>query len=227
MTTNWKGSLGHIAERLRRSIAWTSAGTLDVQFENPVIPIQPVIISDDATRPGTAGVNSPRNRRWMYGQAFEDVLLGDKSWSFLITEGYLTGSSTQSNGVIVDQIHISTEVQSTWQIGIIPPGGALPAAVVSAIVANQRGPIFVDGMRSITDWAPLWQASTLDDPGDPWGGIPVYSIAHGNQAGDTLGEPFVIPTEIYLQPGSVLFVGPGDAELDEQDWQVSYFGRAF
>lgn len=225
MTTLWKGSLGGIAERLRRSLAWTSAGGLNVEFSGSPINLQPVVIADDATRPGGGG---PRNRRWMTWARFEDVPIGDTFWMGIATEGFLTGNVNSSTGVIVDRIDIACEGQHNPTVVIIPPGGALPQFIVDAVVANTRVPIFVDGMKTVNDWAPLWQGETAaSDAGAPWGGRYVYGVGVGDQAGVIPGSVLQIPTEIYLQPGSCLIVGPNIAQIDEMDWQVSILGRSY
>lgn len=158
----------------------------------------------------------------------EGVPIGQSWWVAIVADGYLTGNRAGSTGIIIDRIDFACEGEHNPTLVIIPPGLGLPLWVPAGIVADTRRGLFVEGMKSITDWAPFWQIeSGADDAGAPWGGAFVYGIGVGDQAGVVDGRPFSIKTEIYLQPGATLVIGPNVAQIDEMDWQIGVFGRAF
>lgn len=219
-TEKWSGSLGHVAERLRRALGWTSAGDFPLEFNRPS-QLQPVALADDSTRPG-ANAYSERNRRWMYPNQMDDQ--DDQCWIGV-------GADTLGKGVIVDRVQFSIEKQAPCQLWIQPPGivgtGAYPAWVDAAITAVQRGPLFVEGNRSLTDFAPMfWAVSTNAVPSGS--GQLIWNAGVGDVlgAGGDIGRVVTIPLEIYLQPGGWLYFTPGSAIL-ELDFQVTFFGRSF
>lgn len=215
-TEKWRGSLAQAAERLRRTLGWTSAGGINLELPSPVVPLQPVVLTDDATR---LGANQYRGRSWMYPSAFDNPQADD--WCRTLwhaTEG-LTGFT-------VEGIILTCEDEFEIYVNMIPPGETLPSdfTVWSPLVS------FSEGCMGINDKAPIgyWVQMLAGVPVGGFGGeVGLARLDVGlNSLPPNNGMPVFIPLSIYIPPGGTLDVRAKAANSDgEISWTL--VGKVF
>jgi len=218
-TEKWVGSLNRVAERIRRSIGWTSAGGILLDLPRPPL-LTPVLLADDGTRPGTAAQQS-RGRRWAAPFRFEDVAIGQSAFGIIRVSGSENGA-----GVIVRRLMLSAEQEFHLIVGIVPNGGTLPALAFAKTCAEcPNGAGMIEQLRNSADLAPLTMASTLVTTANTY--FRIVSIGIGEGA-DARGMIHHVPLDVYLSEGDALIFGNmEDGPVAEVDFQINLFGENF
>lgn len=224
-TSKWSSSLGNAETRLRRLLG--IAGPIDLAMEQPA-RLTPVIITEDATGPGTA--SSLRGRRFKTRLAVS-VVQGSTGSAWLLVEepvGPSAGRSERfSGGVVIDWLEIMAVTvpapATIFQVGMIvfptdlvispgiPVGGFLPTV------------FYTDPLRSATEVAPLAQASAPAGQLQTNGGI---IVAEWWMKGDGLSR-WLVPADMFLNYNSAIAFGNRIAVLANMDLAVNVHGRIF
>ena len=142
-TSRWRSSLAGAENRLRRSLGL--AGPINSELPDP-LPLQPVILVDDATRPGSVIGAGIRGRRWSVPIPAGIVTAAHRALFCMVTDSV--------TGVIVRRIMISHNQGAGgifYHIGLAAPGATYPAG---ATPVTKSG-IFTEGMAGQTDLAPI------------------------------------------------------------------------
>lgn len=202
-TQRWLSSLANIETRLRRSLGL--AGPVGTKLDAPAT-VMPVVIVDDATRPG--GHALVRGR----GFSFASQIVVDVDTADFRTYLYTDSPS----GVIITHMDVSAEAQSgevtsQWEVFQFHAGQDMTASL-----SFSREAVFTEAPVSSQDFAPIFsvtgdQATELPAPAASciWRGfLPDY-------AGETTGAsaaPHRIDLNAYLAPPPKLgggITGPG------------------
>lgn len=181
-TTRWRSSLANIEARLRRSLG--IAGPIGLTLGDAP-PLTPVVISDDATRPGAA--SDFRGRRFMLNF---DIQVGAGGG------GSTTYQCDAPNGVVLDTLMLSAV-----QIG----GPFVPDVAINMMVHYQAIDMFpagigygvvtrdgqmVDPMNNSADTAPILAGNSGAVAAV---GMPIIRVRFNKDA-----SPVVMPLALWL-----------------------------
>lgn len=214
-TDRWLSSLANIETRLRRSLGL--AGPVGTRIEQPAI-VQPVILADDATRPGAVVGAGIRGRRFSICREQQD--LNDTITSFSIY-------TDSPYGVILEKAFVS------WSSGnqhnhfyaqMIPTLALQDGALVWT-----RGARWREAPLGINDVAPMFEAAGTSFPaGGTW---PVFNATKGpGQATTDLWDGITsyleIPLDVFLDvnQGMQFYFGEDDFT---GEWFITVYGRVF
>lgn len=195
-TSRWRSSLGNIETALRRKLG--IAGPIGLELGEPSI-LTPVVIADDATRPGSS--SALRGRRFRAFQTFSVGTAAQGSW-FLLADSPYVGTSqgrldTYSGGVIIDRLTVtcnSVTANSVYELAVVFWATPLLLAPGLPIAVSTFNVYMVDPMRIDAEPAPLqtgfsatqnpassgrviWQGQLNSGPGAGQG---VYDIPMGD-----------------------------------------------
>jgi len=222
-TSKWRSSLADIESRVRRSLG--IAGPIDLAMEDPP-KLTPVMIADDATRPGAA--SSYRGRRWMATVGIS-VAAGNRgsAWLFVDAPPGAGGSNDPyKGGAIVDRLTIAVSaggalrwVMNTFPTDLVigPPG--IPIAVTPD---NAR---YVDPTKSTVEVAPIALYGSAVVPPEAGGGGP--QIARWRTPATAVN--FQQDLDIFLNWNSALVIGidPTTVPAATADADFTFYGRIF
>ena len=186
-TSSWRSSLANVETRLRRSLG--IAGPLRLKFDEPETALTPVVIADDATRPGCSADN--RGRRWACQFDMSVAAAGN---------GSNTWECAHPNGVVVDSIQLTVVQAGAPFTPLLPVrfgimlqhAGMFPGGIGYAVTT--RDGQMVDPMVTSSDTAPLL---TGNSGGVGVLGMPIFSgyfTAEGGMAH--------IPLDLWLPPNT-------------------------
>lgn len=189
-TTRWKSSLANVETRIRRSLG--IAGPINSEIGDP-LGIIPVVLVDDATRPGSVVGAGIRGRRWSWSPAAGIVGTTHRLIATLITDS--------PSGVIIRRVTISTNAGAGgvfFRIGIAAPGATYPAGATPVT----RDVNYVEGMLSATDLAPVLIGTSGAQDAEPTVGIKVVwemNLPNTN-------VPIIVPCDFFLPNGAGMWV---------------------
>lgn len=229
-TSRWRSSLQDVETRLRRSLG--IAGPINLEMEDPP-RLTPVVLSDDATRPGTA--ESLHNRRWRVNLPIGTIAAGQRGSSWLFADGPAAPSSSRPNtfigGVIIDEIEISAVCPGTLThiaylgMFLFPTALVLSPGIPVVIAANTAR--FTDPCRSATEVAPVGTGFDIIVPPETGGGPMVWEmplLCNGNNR-------LRIKADMFLNWNSALSFGQtalsGAAPVGGLNLTVNVAGRVF
>lgn len=223
-TTRWRSSLANVETRLRRSLGLS--GPIDLALDDPPI-LTPVIIADDATRPGTA--SEVRGRRFRATRSVATTGLQTGSvWLFVEPPAPFPSSVTTRNqgGVIIDDITVTVNCNAAataYQLMlsyfstnlVLAPG--IP-------VALQKQVYFVDPMKANGEPADLQIGA--DATVSPSVGTPIAEMQFvASGAANNVAPYRLFAGDLFLNWNSAICLGnvnPVAAVL-----YVNFAGRIF
>lgn len=226
-TSRWRSSLSNIETRLRRSLGL--AGPIGLELPDPP-PLTPVVIADDATRPGCG--SELRGRRWRVTKTFS-VLAGNQGSFWLFAEPPYAPSTGRpdnySGGVIVDKIEMTfgTAIAAAVyvpQIAIFATPLAISPGIPIAVTTHDV--YFVDPMKFDGEPAPL--ATGFDPVQTPNAARKVWE-ATIPMASSNFQSGLVAPNlgDIFLNWNSCLVIGNGVNAASSTALYLNVAGRVF
>jgi hypothetical protein len=227
-TSRWSSSLSNIEARIRRSLG--IAGPINLTIDEQP-KIQPVMIVDDATRPGAAA-SDLRGRRWALTHVGNNVQGGASGCLFIVSRvPQTTVGLGDKGGVIVDSLELSwrgavttqliqTEVRyaSSWET---EPAVSIRDGWMVDPIGNQGSPGATVGS---------YEPSPMDAGGDAavasgGFGVRIWEgtlISNGWQS-------VRIPLDLFLWPTAFLVIGNSVPLVAAQPAQMfaNWRGRVF
>lgn len=209
-TTRWRSSLSNIETRLRRSLGL--AGPIELELAPNLTP---VVICDDATRPGTA--SEVRGRRWRTTKVV-GLTSGQNGTVWLYVEQpqiATTGSQNTSyvGGVIVDAIEIgvgAASVASSLQVGVAIFATPLVLAPGIPVAVTTKDVYFVDPMKFDGELAPLSTGSSATQT--LYAARPIWEFQLAAPLAPAMNAPIrALAGDLFLNWNSCLVVGTGVA----------------
>lgn len=224
-TSTWRSSLAQVETRLRRSLGL--AGPIDLELERPP-KLTPVVLSDDATRPGTA--STLRGRRWMATVTPGTIAIGNRGSVQLFADPPYGPSGSLSDpyagGIIVDRMTMSNRQSGgsslRWVMHAFPSDLVLaPGLPLPATPDNAR---FVDPTKTGSEVAPVALYGSATIPPETGGGPQISRWVTATGASNFQQE-----LEIFLNWNSALIVGvdPVTVPAAALDVEFTFFGRIF
>lgn len=222
-TKTWRSSLANVETRLRRSLGL--AGPIDLGLPAP-LPLQPVVLADDATRPGGGTLR---------GRRFTAHLTASQPGAATVP-AYLWVTDSPY-GVIIDRILLSGEAGLALTIHL-QIYNVIQAADLTAFLAA-FGPLLRQSWycdESTFEYAPLYSLA-VPDVGVT--GLPLASIVPLTSlliAAQGVAAPVALETEIFLGPplvagapasganGNGIYIVP---ESMSDGLDITLFGRVF
>lgn len=189
-TSRWRSNLGNAETRLRRSLGL--AGPINSELPDP-LPFSPVIIIDDATRPGSTQGAGIRGRRWSWSPAAGVVAAVHRLIATLITDS--------PTGVIIRRVQIATNAGAGgvfFRIGLAGVGAVYPAGALPVT----KDVNFTEGMAGLTDLAPMLIGTSGAQDAEPTGPI---KVVWEMQLPSTY-QPMIIPCDFYLATGQGMWI---------------------
>jgi len=182
-TSRWRSSIANVETRIRRSLGL--AGPIGTDLPDP-LQISPVMIVDDATRPGSA---AQRGRRFSFVDHVEDLEDAQPCWMIY---------NDSPTGVILSkfQFCVSGGVGLGAHVSIeqFPAGADLSA--FAALNTFARDGHFIERSAGPTDLAPLWAAYAASGFMIPATATPVWSLHVPNESNSTAE----VTMGLYLAP---------------------------
>lgn len=218
-TSKWSSSLANVETRIRRSLG--IAGPIGAQLPDDPLPIQPVVLVDDATRPG--GHLTVRGRSWM--SYFQVQGISDVTY----TGNFLQVDDTGA-GAIIDGFDMTATMAATKTaphiLQLIVYGDVATASQPNVDSAPIRLPMFVENMRNPQDYAPLKYAVFTNAA--PPTGSGAYVGNWEIPAGPGTFR-LDVPLRIFVQPSGWIGLvhGPNLDSADAFRWCVTWKGRAY
>lgn len=193
-TQRWKSSLANIEARLRRSLG--IAGPVGLDLPDP-LPLMPVVLADDLTRPGAA---SPfRGRRFRIAANAFTVLAADNGSQTIVTDA--------PNGAIIDALNVQFVASAVADRGLAIQYWSPDqiTALANGYAVNVRDNCVMVDPCDGPNTAPMFQASA---PAIGLGSPPALAVIHSERFinpidGDAMRR---IPLNVWLPNGAGLSV---------------------
>jgi hypothetical protein len=193
MTNKWSSSLGNIETRLRRSLGLS--GPIGLTLPEP-LPLQPIVLTDDATRPGSCTF---RGRRFNWIGHVEGITN---------MTGYGFGlRCVAQNGMIARWVNVHPGGDYHCRIDQYAPLASLPTYMAAATAGTN----WVEAPLSSTDFAPAQTGSGAEQS---------TSASIAQYLGFLSGDPWHVPLDYYIPNGGTLVVTDESANL--VDWSLSF-----
>jgi hypothetical protein len=224
-TSKWRSSLANAETALRRALGLSGPIDLDL---SPALT--PVVITADATRPGTA--SQLRGRRWRNCRTFSVNAAATGSY-FLLCEEPSAQSSSRPNifdgGVIIDGIQVTTNcavANTPFHLALVYFPNTLILSPGIPWNPNLVDSYFVDPMRVTAEPAHLTSDVNGAISVTTNGGLVIWEGQISAQPGGST-VPVDIPADLFLNWRSGIAIGNRTASAQAVTLYVNVQGRIF
>jgi len=201
-TTRWRSSLANIETRLRRSLG--IAGPIGLDLTDP-LPMVPVVIADDARRPGSQPF---RGRRFAWLGHVENVTN---------MTGYTHGMRCIApTGVIMREIYVSPDAMAHFNVLQYAPG----AATVTYMAAATPAMPWIESPLSAVDFAPIATA----DGAEAGSAAQIAGLGPLAMPDDNIWH---FNLDFYVPFGGILLAGPQETTLDGVSYSFTAYGEVY